>query len=280
MTSAPGPSPAKPSFINKIMQTARTKDELQNIIRGWKNQSARIGFIPTMGALHEGHISLMNLAAQHADKVVASIFVNPTQFAPHEDFAQYPRTEDADLARLAEAGVDLVYLPTEAEIYKGDRTPRVQPGKAAEGLETLFRPHFFGGVVNVVERLFSHVTPDVAVFGEKDFQQLQVIREMADTYNMPIEIIGGPIARDAEGLALSSRNAYLSPEELTIARQMNRILFEAAQGLVTPEQAATKLLAAGFDKIDYVETRGNRLLAAAWLGKTRLIDNVESTSLN
>lgn len=256
------------------MQTARTHQDLQTIIQGWKSQPMRIGFVPTMGALHEGHISLMELAREHADKVVASIFVNPTQFAPHEDFAQYPRTEDMDLAKLAAAGVDLVYLPTEAEIYADGRTSRVQPGKAAAGLETLFRPHFFGGVVNVVERLFSHVTPDVAVFGEKDFQQLQVIREMVETYDMPITIIGGPIARDSEGLALSSRNAYLSPAELAIARQMNRILAETAQGLIPPQQASERLLEAGFNKIDYVENRWNRVLAAAWLGRTRLIDNV------
>ncbi|MCD8497965.1 MAG: pantoate--beta-alanine ligase [Alphaproteobacteria bacterium] len=274
MTYAPAVSPVKNSSTNKTMHIARTRDDLQSVIQGWKADGLRVGFVPTMGALHDGHISLMTLAAQHADKVIASIFVNPTQFAPHEDFAQYPRTEADDLQKLEAAGVALVYLPTEDVIYEGGREPRVSPGKAAEGLESDFRPHFFGGVVNVVERLFSQVTPDIAMFGEKDFQQLQVIAEMVQAYDMPIEIIGGPIARDSEGLALSSRNAYLSAEELQIARQMNKILRDAARGEITPPQAASKLLAAGFDKIDYVEKRWNRILAAAWLGKTRLIDNM------
>lgn len=256
------------------MLIARTKKNLQETVRVWKSGGARIGFVPTMGALHEGHISLMNLCKTRADRTIASIFVNPTQFAPHEDFDRYPRLEEQDCIKLEDAGVDMVYLPTAAEIYEDGKEPRVTPGPAAEGLETLFRPHFFGGVVNVVERLFSHVQPDIAIFGEKDYQQLEVIREMAATHDMPIDIVGGPIIRDDHGLALSSRNAYLSPAELAIARQMNVILYEAARGTITPEAAADKLLEAGFHKIDYVAPRWGRLLAAAWLGKTRLIDNV------
>lgn len=248
------------------MLIARTKNDLQTTIQSWKAQGKKIAFVPTMGALHEGHISLMTLAATKADKVIASIFVNPTQFAPHEDFAQYPRHEKEDCAKLEAAGVDLVYLPTEGEIYNDGRTPRLQPGPASLGLESDFRPHFFGGVVNVVDRLFQHVTPDIAIFGEKDFQQLQVIREIAGD----IEIIGGPIVRDAEGLALSSRNAYLSPEELAIARTLNKILLDTSS-LRAKSEAIQQ---AGFHKIDYLETRWNRLLVAVWLGKTRLIDNI------
>jgi pantoate--beta-alanine ligase len=260
------------------MQIARTRAELDTILAPWKAAGQRLGFVPTMGALHEGHLSLTALARQTADKVAASIFVNPTQFAPHEDFGQYPRQEAADLAKLEEAGVDLVYLPRETDIYENGREPHAQPGAAAEGLETLFRPHFFGGVVNVVERLFSHVKPDLAIFGEKDFQQLQVIREMVETYAMGIEILGGPIIRDSEGLALSSRNAYLSGAELAVARTLNKTLRETGQGLITTQQASQALLDAGFSAIDYIEARWNRLLAAAWLGKTRLIDNVEMAS--
>lgn len=261
------------------MRIAFTHAELEEILTPWKIDGQRIAFVPTMGALHAGHVSLMQLAREYADKVVASIFVNPTQFAPHEDFEHYPRQEAADMDKLEESGVDLVYLPLESGIYADGLEPYVQPGSAAEGLETLFRPHFFGGVVNVVERLFSHIQPDIAIFGEKDFQQLQVIREMVETYNMPIRIIGGPIVRDSEGLALSSRNAYLSPEELAVARQMNKILLRIASlrepaRLEAIQKAPQDLLAAGFDKIDYVQPRWNRLLAAAWLGKTRLIDNV------
>lgn len=256
------------------MIIAHTPQELHTAIQAWKNQGLKIGFVPTMGALHAGHISLIKLAQNKADKTVASIFVNPTQFAPHEDFSRYPRQETQDSNALQAAGADLVYLPTADQIYADGQEPRAFPGKAAEGLETLFRPHFFGGVVNVVERLFSQVTPDIAVFGEKDFQQLQVIREMVKTREMAIEVVGAPIIRDEYGLALSSRNAYLSAEELSTARQMNKILREAARGTITLPQAAEKLLAEGFDTIDYVEARWNRLLAAAWLGKTRLIDNV------
>ena len=248
------------------MQTALSKSELQAIIEGWKADGLKIGFVPTMGALHEGHISLVKLALKNSDKVVVSIFVNPAQFAPHEDFATYPRNEAADLEMLASAGAHLVYLPGEKEIYPDGRESAVKAGNAAQGLESDFRPHFFDGVVNVVYRLFIHVKPEIAVFGEKDFQQLQVIREMAAAQNLPIEIIGAPIMRDEHGLALSSRNAYLSPEQLAIARKLNKIIGE--------ENAAKKLLKAGFDKVDYVEKRWGRILTAAWIGKTRLIDNV------
>ena len=248
-----------------MLTTAHAK-VLGDIIARWKQAGQTIGFVPTMGALHDGHLSLVEIAKQNADRVVVSIFVNPAQFAPHEDFDSYPREEAKDLVRLQHAGVHLVYLPSEAEIYPAGRDSAVKAGDAAQGLESDFRPHFFGGVVNVVYRLFDHVKPDLAVFGEKDFQQLQVIREMVTAQNLPIEIIGAPIMRDDHGLALSSRNAYLSPEQLIIARSLNKIIRE--------ENAAENLLKAGFDKVDYVEQRWGRILAAAWIGKTRLIDNI------
>ena len=238
--------------------------------------SGTVGFVPTMGALHEGHLSLMRIAQEQADHVVVSIYVNPTQFAPHEDFDAYPRDVEGDLKQL-EGLADLVYLPSTKDIYPNGPAVTMNAGKAAEGLDSDFRPHFFHGVATVVHRLFEIVKPDTAVFGEKDFQQLMVIREMVEEYDLAIEIIGGPIARDEHGLALSSRNAYLSEDELGIARMLNQVLYNAA-GDPSPEklcEAEEMLLTAGFDKIDYVEQRWGRILAAAWLGKTRLIDNVE-----
>ena len=254
------------------MKTVKTKKELQEFIKCWKAKNLTIGFVPTMGALHEGHLSLVKLALEKADRVVASVFVNPTQFAPHEDFNTYPREKEKDIAGLEEAGGHLVYLPSTIEIYPEGPASTLKAGQAAQGLESDFRPGHFDGVLTVVHHLFEQVKPDMAVFGEKDFQQLQVIREMVKAQNMPIDIIGAPIIRDKHGLALSSRNAYLSDEELKIARQLNKILFEAVQtGDI--ETAKNKLLSAGFTKIDYIETRWSRLLAAAWIGKTRLIDN-------
>jgi pantoate--beta-alanine ligase len=252
------------------MRTARSPKELKPYSDSWRLKKLRVAFVPTMGALHEGHISLVRLALEQADKCVVSIFVNPTQFAPHEDFDAYPRTPEQDLEQLEQAGANLVYTPTESAIYPGGTQTRVTPGPAAEGLESDFRPHFFGGVVNVVARLFDHVRPDLAIFGEKDFQQLMVIKEMVETEHLPIEIIGAPIIRDEYGLALSSRNAYLSAPELEIARKLNVILKDSE----TPGSAQAALLKAGFDKVDYVAERWNRRLAAAWIGKTRLIDNM------
>lgn len=255
------------------MQVVVSQAELHKIVEGWKNHTKIVGFVPTMGALHEGHLALVRYARNNSDRVVVSIFVNPTQFAPHEDFDAYPRQEAQDLAKLEEFGVHVVYLPNADEIYPDGFDTELRAGKAAIGLESDFRPHFFDGVVNVVSRLFSHVKPDVAVFGEKDFQQLAVVTEMVDTYKMPTRIVGVPIVRDEEGLALSSRNAYLSPDQLKIARTLNKVLFETAKTKDT-EAAKKQLLENGFDKVDYVDIRGDRLLAAAWIGKTRLIDNV------
>lgn len=250
---------------------AKTAGDLQNVIQTWKANTQRIGFVPTMGALHAGHLSLIEIAAQNAQKVVVSIFVNPTQFAPNEDFDSYPRTLEDDMEKLeCLRQVDAVYAPRVIDLYPNGAQPHLRAGLEAQGLESDFRPHFFDGVVSVVHRLFQQTQADCAVFGQKDFQQYKVIEEMTRDQNMPIEIIGGKIIRDAHGLALSSRNAYLSPQDISIAQNLNKILRKN----ITAEQASAEILAAGFDKIDYVSERWGRRLAAAWLGKTRLIDNV------
>lgn len=255
------------------MDITRTQAELDTTLSNRREQGDKISFVPTMGALHEGHLSLIQCAQQHAECVAVSIFVNPTQFAPHEDFDSYPRNEAEDAKKLEDAGVDILFLPTEDILYPAGYDSNIKAGDAAQGLETTFRPHFFDGVVNVVYRLFSAVKPDIAVFGEKDFQQLQVIKEMAERQNLPINIIGAPIIRDEYGLALSSRNAYLSDSELNIARKLNKTLITAAK-THDLEEAKSALLSAGFREIDYIEQRWDRVLAAAWLGKTRLIDNI------
>ena len=239
----------------------------QKDIDAARPKGTRIGFVPTMGALHEGHLSLIEIAKEHSDFVIVGIFVNPTQFAPGEDFEAYPRDIDRDTELLKKAGVDCLYLPQVDEIYPDGVKVTIKAGEAAKGLETDFRPHFFDGVCSVVHRLFTIVQPDIAVFGEKDYQQLMVIREMAERHAMDIEIIGAPIVRDDTGLALSSRNAYLSNTDIDVAKQLNAIL---RSDLPTPEA----LIDAGFDKVDYIEKRWGRILAAAWIGKTRLIDNL------
>jgi pantoate--beta-alanine ligase len=265
---------------------ARTRAELETICRGWHKEGLKIGLVPTMGALHEGHLSLVEIAKKNADRIVVSIFVNPTQFAPHEDFSAYPRDEKTDLAKLEKSGAHLVYIPHQNDIYPVIPLADLKAGSAAKGLESDIRPHHFDGVVTVVSRLFKHVKPDIAVFGEKDYQQLCVIRQMVAQLDLHIEVIPGPIVRDKEGLALSSRNAYLSADEIEIARTLNKVLFEAAKDLKKLPQAKQKLLDAGFNEVQYIELRDvetlapatkppARLLAAVKVGKTRLIDNVE-----
>ena len=201
-----------------------------------------------MGALHDGHLALIDLAKEKAKHVTASIYVNPTQFGPSEDFDRYPRTLEDDLAKLKSRDVDLVYCPRTEDLYPNGPEITVTAGKTAEGLESDFRPGFFDGVCTVVHRLFEQVQPTHAVFGEKDYQQLMVIREMTEAHALPIKIIGAPTIRDAHGLALSSRNAYLNASQLKIARMLNVIL---------KDKNATKddLLRAGFTKVDYLETR-------------------------
>jgi pantoate--beta-alanine ligase len=283
-----------------------TVPQLREIVRGWRKAGERVALVPTMGALHGGHLELIKLARRNADRVVASIFVNPAQFAPHEDLDRYPRTFDADLAGLATVACDLVWAPAAGAMYPEGFATRIVPAGAATGLETDFRPHFFGGVTTVCAKLFLQVAPDYAIFGEKDFQQLAVIRQMVRDLDMPLEIVGAPTIREADGLAMSSRNRYLSPVERQIAPAIHRTLSAlagrlAAEGAgLTPEtaegmgkDAAAALSAAGFAKIDYVAVRDAvtlapiasalpvsitgrpmRVLAAVWLGKTRLIDNI------
>lgn len=265
------------------MMIARSRAELDQHITAFKKDGQRIGFVPTMGALHDGHLSLCKISQDQADKTVISIFVNPTQFAPHEDLDAYPRTLERDVEKLQQlGGIDLVYAPRTEDIYPDSINSPLKAGKAAEGLESDFRPHFFNGMVNVVHRLFEQVRPDLAVFGEKDYQQLMVIREMVEAQNMNIEIIGAPVIRDNLGLALSSRNAYLSEGELELARMLNQILYGVAHGIaegvdagLACENAAHMLETTGFDSVDYVAYHPGwrRVLIAAWLGKTRLIDN-------
>lgn len=272
----------------------RTVADLRQTTAAWRKAGEAIGLIPTMGALHDGHLQLVRVARAHARRTVTSIFVNPAQFAPTEDLDKYPRTFEDDLAKLATVDCDLVWAPTVKAMYPDGFATRVVPAGAAEGLETDFRPHFFGGVATVCCKLFTQVGPDVAVFGEKDFQQLAVVRQMVRDLDLPLAIIGAETVREADGLAMSSRNRYLSAQERGKAVAIHRVICEvagkvAAGGAIEAAcaKAATDLTAAGFRQIDYVAVRdaatlqapapGKRLLrvlAAAWLGNTRLIDNV------
>lgn len=277
---------------------ARTKAELRQHIAEYRKNGKTVGFVPTMGALHSGHISLVEIAQQRADCCVASIFVNPTQFAPGEDFDAYPRDSTVDIQKLADAGCRLVYMPDAKEMYPDGTRTDVRVEGLSDLLDGIYRPHFFYGVSTVVARLFLHVQPDVAVFGEKDYQQLQIIRRMVHDLGFPIEIIGGETRRDPDGLAQSSRNAYLTQEERENAGALQAALHRGATRLsigALPSEViaeATALLdSAGFRDINYVSlvapntlenlpdaplTSGQvaRLLGAAWMGKTRLIDNV------
>jgi pantoate--beta-alanine ligase len=275
---------------------ARTVEALRATVREWRRQGFTVGFVPTMGALHEGHLTLVREAGRRADKVVASVFVNPTQFAAHEDLGTYPRREAEDAALLAGSGCDLLFAPTADQMYPDGFVTGVTVGGPSQGLETDFRPHFFGGVAIVVAKLLNQVQADVAVFGEKDYQQLRVVTRMARDLDIPTQIVGSPTERDGHGLALSSRNAYLSEAELEIARRLNGVLAQAAvkaagrRPLAAVERDAyAEILKAGFERVDYVAVRRAedlaafpdgivdapaRILAAAWLGKTRLIDNM------
>lgn len=263
-------------------------------IRDWRRDGLRVAMVPTMGALHDGHISLVRIALQKAKRCVVSIFVNPTQFAPSEDLDKYPRQLARDLDQLGAANADLAFTPTVGEMYPAGFATKISVGGPSAGLESDFRPTFFDGVATVVAKLLLQATPDCAVFGEKDYQQLCVVRQLCRDLDLPVEIIGAPTIRDAHGLAMSSRNAYLDEAELKIARQLNVTLRNTAAALAAgagqsdaTEEASRALIAAGFQKVDYVEVRQSltlapwrrnregRLLAAAWLGKTRLIDNVE-----
>ena len=261
----------------------------------WRRDGLGVGLVPTMGALHAGHLSLVAEAKRRARRVIVSIFVNPTQFAPHEDFDRYPRNLDSDLAQLAEQGLtDIVFAPGVGELYPQGFATKIEMAGPALGLETDFRPHFFSGVATVVAKLLLAAQPDSAVFGEKDYQQLLVIRRLVRDFALDIDIVGAAIMREADGLAMSSRNAYLGPREREIASQLNRILADVAARVrggtaisAAEKHGADALLAAGFNSVDYVAIRDAntltkldnpvtemRVLAAATLGKTRLIDNM------
>lgn len=273
----------------------RTERDLRGQLAEWKGSGDRLAFVPTMGALHEGHLTLVRLARQKAERVVVSIFVNPTQFAPGEDLAAYPRTEKEDIDKLAAEGVDLVYIPNPDSMYNAHHATTVKVGGVAHGLETDHRPTFFDGVALVVTKLLNRIQPDIAVFGEKDYQQLATIHRLVEDLDMPIKIIGAPIARDKEGLALSSRNQYFDETGLEKARKLNVIMFACAKRMEDGENvdlaakaAGQALLEAGFSSIDYVEVRSKnsltvleggvlnkpaRLLIAAHCEGVRLIDN-------
>lgn len=281
------------------MEIVRTIPALRARIAAWRADHDEIGLVPTMGALHDGHLSLVDLARARANRVVASIFVNPTQFAAHEDLGKYPRDEAGDAAKLERAGCDLLFAPGAAEMYPAGFATKIVIEGVTAPLEGVARPGHFSGVATIVAKLFQQVQPDVAAFGEKDYQQLLLIRKLVRDLDMPIEIIAGATVREADGLALSSRNAYLSPAERAIATQLNVIMRAAVAELEagakifeTESKAFDALLGAGFGPIDYVALRDAhdlselpadrvdrpaRLLVAAFLGKTRLIDNFSVT---
>ena len=271
----------------------RTVDDLRQRVAKWRKAGETIALVPTMGALHEGHLSLLTLAKSRADHVVMSIFVNPIQFGPREDFNLYPRDEAGDLAKLGKAGADLVFAPETAEMYPQGFSTHVGVGDLTEDLCGAARPNHFDGVATVVAKLLMQCSPDIAVFGEKDYQQLLVIKRLVRDLNVPVEIVGSPIVREKDGLALSSRNAYLSPSERKTApllyQTISAVAADLAQGRGCDDAvvaARFKLDAAGF-RVDYVAVRDPdtlkrlsgpvkraRVLAAAYLGKARLIDNV------
>ena len=276
------------------MQTVRDIETLGAAISELRAGGGRIAFVPTMGALHAGHMALVAEGRRRADHVVASIFVNPTQFAADEDLSTYPRREATDAKMLEEEGCAILWSPDEAAIYPGGAQIDVRAGSLGHGLDGAARPGHFDGVATVVSRLFEQVRPDIALFGEKDYQQLAVIRQMVRDRDLPVEIVAVPTQRDADGLALSSRNAYLTEEERQSARALPRALGEAAAAIRRGDSVADalatakeRLAKAGFDPIDYVELRDSetlepvtavsrpaRLLAAAKIGRTRLIDNL------
>jgi pantoate--beta-alanine ligase len=286
----------KPGMSETQLPTVRTVAELRSQVAQWRAAGLRVGFVPTMGALHEGHLSLVRLALETTDRVVASVFVNPTQFGPNEDFEAYPRGESRDAGMLASAGCHLLYAPTVAEMYPEGYATKVAVAWITESLDGAARPGHFDGVATVVTKLLLQCAPDVAVFGEKDYQQLQVIRRLVRDLNLPVEIVGGPTARASDGLALSSRNTYLSPEERQVASRLNHTLkaaiahLHSGQPIAAVEAAAVESLTeAGFHRVDYVEVRSAedlarlgpgplegeaRILAAAFVGRTRLIDNM------
>lgn len=276
-------------------KVVRTVLPLRRALELYRKAGERIALVPTMGALHRGHMALVREAGRRTKRVVVSVFVNPTQFAPHEDFASYPRSFATDIKVLREAKVDLVWAPSVEAMYPSGFATRLAPeGAAKAGLEDEFRPHFFGGVATVVAKLFTQVSPDFALFGQKDYQQLRVVTQMAKDLDLQVKVIGVPTVREPDGLALSSRNLYLSAAERAVAPMLHRVLKGCATRIRSGEKVDRVLNVgrieidlAGF-ALDYLEARHAltlapvtspkdgpiRLLVAARLGKTRLIDNV------
>lgn len=277
-----------------VVLKCENTENLRQQIKNWRDQGLRTALVPTMGALHEGHLELVRAGIRVADRVVATIFVNPKQFGPSEDLATYPRDLSGDLALLKKNGAHLVFMPTSEQMYPdGFATTVTLAGPAKAGLEDQFRPHFFDGVTTVVAKLFNQAGCDYALFGEKDYQQLMIVKQMARDLNMITSVIGIETVRASNGLALSSRNAYLDAENLKTAARLYQCLTQTAASIragtnITKamQQGIEFLTAEGF-KVDYLEARNAnnlsavsqssepiRLLAAAWLGKTRLIDNI------
>ena len=276
------------------IDTARTVDDLRARVSAWRQAGETVGLVPTMGALHEGHLSLIRRSRTLATRTCVTLFVNPTQFGPNEDFDVYPRDEAGDIAKMVAEGADLLFAPSPSEMYPEGEVTRVSVPGLGDVLEGNFRPGFFTGVATVVSKLLIQGLPDVAVFGEKDYQQLQVIKRMTRDLSLPVHIHGEPTVREPDGLALSSRNAYLSTEERRIAPALHRTIGSVATHVAGGEDPIRQsrwgsdiLERCGFAKIDYLEvrdaetlepwpgpTRPGRVLVAARLGRTRLIDNV------
>lgn len=283
------------SIVSAPVPSVHSIAELRRRVGSWRARGERIGFVPTMGALHEGHLSLVDEARRRADRVVVSVFVNPAQFGPSEDFDKYPRTLEVDVEKLASARVDLCFAPSVEDVYPPGFATSVKVGGPAEtDLEDRFRPTHFAGVAVVVAKLLNQAAADVAVFGEKDYQQLLIIRRLARDLDISTEIVGAPTLRESDGLAMSSRNIYLSKEERAAAPALYRALTKAARLIGEGEpighvmgEAREDVAAAGF-AIDYLEARHAetlariarrqegpvRLLVAARIGTTRLIDNI------
>lgn len=276
------------------LQIVRTVADLRKTVNDWRSAGLRVALVPTMGALHQGHLSLVEAARARADRVVASIFVNPKQFGPNEDLSRYPRQEEKDARMLEGASCDVLFLPTVEEMYPEGFATNISVSGVSSGLCGDDRPGHFDGVATVVTKLLNMARPDIAIFGEKDFQQLAVIRRFVADLNMGIEIIGAPIVREADGLAMSSRNAYLSAEQRAIAGALPNVLAQVRDQIAGGADVAAALasgtqalLEAGFAKVDYLELRDAaslaplpaldreaRLFVAARLGTTRLIDNL------
>ena len=279
---------------NGLPPVARRVGELRARVAAWRVEGLSVGLVPTMGALHDGHLTLVREVLKVVDRVVTSVFVNPTQFGPNEDFAAYPRTEDKDREKLGGAGVSLLFAPSVEDMYPQGFSTAIAVTGVSEGLCATTRPGHFSGVATVVTKLLLQALPDVAAFGEKDYQQLQVIRRLVRDLDIPVTVLGVPTVREADGLAMSSRNAYLMDAERGAAPTLYRVLTETAAaiasgGAVEAALAAGRaaILGAGFASIDYLELRAAdglapmaafdrpaRLLVAARLGRTRLIDNI------